>query len=89
MTASGMPILRAKDIMDTEIFYIDGISTVKEAVDIMKKNNTTTLVVEKRTVDDAWGMVVSQDLIRGVIVSEKHSDAIHVYEMSLFMAWLG
>lgn len=81
MTASGMPIMRAKDIMDTEIHFIDGVATAKEAVDVMKQHDTTTLIVQKRNVDDAWGIVVSQDVINGVIAGDKRSDELHVYEV--------
>lgn len=81
MSNTGLPIVRAQDIMNTSIHYIDGIATVKEAAVLMRKENVTTLIVEKRNVDDAWGMVVSQDLIRGVIIANTLPEVVHVYEI--------
>lgn len=81
MTATGLPIVRAKDIMSTTIHYIDGIATVKEAAEMMRREKVTTLIVEKRTVDDAWGLVVSQDIVRGVIIADKRPEVVHVYEI--------
>ncbi len=81
MTTTGLPVVRAKDIMSTAVMYIDGMATVKEAAELMKKEGVTTLIVEKRNDDDAWGMVVSQDLIRGVLIADKMADTVHVYEV--------
>lgn len=81
MTATGLPIVRAKDIMDTTIHYIDGIATVKEAAEVMRKEKVTTLIVQKRTVDDAWGLITAQDMIRGVIIADKRAEIVHVYEI--------
>ncbi|NNK97001.1 MAG: CBS domain-containing protein [Desulfobacterales bacterium] len=81
MTATGLPIVRAKDIMDTAIHYIDGIATVKEAAEVMRKEKVTTLIVQKRTVDDAWGLIAAQDMIRGVIIADKKAEIVHVYEI--------
>lgn len=81
MTATGLPIVRAKDIMDPAIHYIDGIATVKEAAEVMQKEKVTTLIVEKRTVDDAWGLIAAQDMIRGVIIADKKAEIVHVYEI--------
>jgi len=81
MTAAGIGVIRARDIMKTSISYIDGIATVKEAAALMGKEKTTTLVVQKRNIDDAWGLVVVQDMIRGVIIADKRSEDVHVYEI--------
>ncbi len=81
MTATGLPIVRAKDVMRSTIHYIDGMATLKEAAEKMQKENVTTLIVEKRSVDDAWGLVVERDLIRGVISADKRPELVHVYEI--------
>lgn len=81
MTATRKPFVRAKDVMDTAIHYIDGIATVSEAAAIMRKESTTTLIVEKRNGDDAWGLVVAQDIIRAEVVADKKPGSAHVYEI--------
>ncbi len=81
MTATGLPIVRVKDVMRDAIHYIDGIATVKEAAEKMREENVTTLIVQKRTVDDAWGLVVAQDMVRGVLIADKRPETVHVYEV--------
>ncbi len=67
--------------MSTIINYIDGMATVKEAAQQMRDKGTTTLIVEKRNVDDAWAMVTSLDMISGVTIAEKKATEVHVYEI--------
>ncbi len=81
MTITGLPVVRARDIMDKNIHYIDGVASVKEAAQLMKEEKTTTLIVEKRNVDDAWGMVVLVDMIRGVTIADKRAEDVNVYEI--------
>ncbi|MBM9605664.1 CBS domain-containing protein [Desulfopila inferna] len=81
MTASGTRIVRARDIMNTTIHYIDGMATVSEAAQMMRKEKTTSLIVQKRGPDDAWGLIVSQDIIRGVLIEGKKADIVNVYEI--------
>jgi CBS domain-containing protein len=81
MTATGLPLVRARDIMNPVIHYIDGMATVAEAAQKMRQENTTSLIVQKRGVDDAWGIVVSQDIIRGVLIEGKRADIVNVYEI--------
>ncbi len=73
--------IRAKDVMGTDIYYIDGMASAHEAAELMREKQTTTLIVEKRNEDDAWGMVVSQDMVRGVVVANRNADEVHVYEI--------
>ncbi len=81
MTATGVPVVRARDIMSTTIHYIDGMASIKEAAQLMRKEKTTTLIVKMRNDDDAWGMVASLDMIRGVTIAEKKAENVHVYEV--------
>lgn len=81
MSVTGTSIVRARDVMNEKIHFIDGMASVKEAAEVMRKENTTTLIVQKRSVDDAWGMVCSQDMIKGVTIADKKPEIVHVYEI--------
>lgn len=81
MSATRKPFVKARDVMDTTIHYIDGIATVAEAAALMRKEKTTTLIVEKRNGDDAWGIIVAQDIIRAEVIAEKKPGSAHVYEI--------
>lgn len=81
MVAAGSPIVRARDVMHKGIVSIDGMATAKEAAAKMRKEKVSALLVEKRHPDDAWGIIVIQDLIRGVIIPGRSSADVNVYEV--------
>ena len=51
----------AKDVMRKKVFFVDGMATAKEAVDLMRSEKAKALVVKKRHPQDAYGIVVVQD----------------------------
>ena len=71
----------AKDAMVKNIIFIDGMATAKEAVDLMRKESVEALIVKKRYEEDAYGIVVVQDFIKGVIIQERTSDEVNVFEI--------
>lgn len=71
----------AKDAMVKNIIFIDGMATAKEAVDLMREKNIEALIVEKRNQHDAYGIVVVQDFIKGVIIQERTSEEVNVFEI--------
>ena len=74
-------IIRTRDVMTKEITSIDGMATAKEAAEKMKSEHVRSLLVNKRHADDAWGIIVIQDLIRGVIIPGRSSSDVNVYEI--------
>ena len=81
MTAEHNRIVRARDVMSTRIISIDGMATAKEAAQKMKEENVLSLLVTKRHENDAWGLVVVQDLITGVLIPAKKAEDVNVYEI--------
>lgn len=71
----------AKDVMNKKIIFIDGLATAKEAVEIMRSEGVESLIVKKRTDQDAFGIVAIQDFIKGVIISERTSEEVNVFEI--------
>ena len=81
MSTDKKPIVRARDVMRKGVVKIDGMATAKESGAIMRRENVTEVLVEKRHDDDAWGLVAVQDLIRGVLLSGRLSEDVNVYEI--------
>jgi signal-transduction protein with cAMP-binding, CBS, and nucleotidyltransferase domain len=81
MPEESKKILRAKDVMNSNIHYIDGMATAEEAAEMMRQKKADTLLVTKRHPDDAVGMVAVQDLIRKVMLTERSPLAVNVYEI--------
>ena len=78
---SDTQIVRAKDVMQEGVTYIDGMDTAKEAAALMREKHVTALIVNKRSPDDTWGIVAIQDMIKGIIVPDRSSEEVNVYEI--------
>ncbi|WP_319547949.1 CBS domain-containing protein [Desulfogranum marinum] len=74
-------IVRAKDVMQKKIVSVDGMATAKEAAAKMRSENVYALLVDKRNADDAWGILVYQDFIKGVMIPGRTSEEVNVYEI--------
>jgi CBS domain-containing protein len=72
---------RVKDVMTKDIVFIDGMATAKEAVDIMRREKVEALIVNKRHPQDAYGIVLVHDFIRCVIIPDKTSEEVNVFEI--------
>lgn len=71
----------AKEVMKKKAIFIDGMATAKEAVNLMRKENVEVLIVKKRTDQDAYGIVIVHDFIKGVIIPDKTSEEVNVFEI--------
>ncbi len=81
MNPDGSAIIRAKDVMRKGIVTIDGMATAREAAVKMRSEKIASLLVKKRHSDDAWGILVVQDFIKGVIIPGRSSTEVNVYEI--------
>ena len=71
----------AKDVMTNKIVFVDGMFTAKEAVELMRREKVEALIVKKRHQQDAYGIVIVDDFIKGVIIPEKTSEEVNVFEI--------
>ncbi|PPJ62891.1 CBS domain-containing protein [Cuspidothrix issatschenkoi] len=74
-------MMKAEDIMTTEVVTIRGSATVAEAVDLMKYKGLRSLIVEPRTENDPYGMVSETDIVYKVAAYGKDSKQVRVYEI--------
>ncbi|OQX75431.1 MAG: histidine kinase [Bacteroidetes bacterium 4484_276] len=71
----------ARDVMTKKVVLIDGMATAKEAVEIMRREKVESLIVKKRHPQDACGIIMVSDLITGVIIPDKTSEEVNVFEI--------
>ncbi|HEY9115408.1 MAG TPA: CBS domain-containing protein [Bacteroidales bacterium] len=71
----------AKDVMTNKIVFVDGMATAKEAVELMRSEKVEALIVNKRHPQDAYGIVIVHDFIKGVIIPDKTSEEVNVFEI--------
>jgi predicted transcriptional regulator len=74
-------LIQVKDVMKHQVDFVDGMKTVKEALEEMQHIETKTLVVNKRHEHDEWGVVVVSDIARKVLAVDKSIERTNVYEV--------
>ncbi|MEL7036578.1 MAG: CBS domain-containing protein [Cyanobacteria bacterium J06592_8] len=74
-------MLKASDIMTTDVATIRGSATVAEAVKLMKFKQLRALIVETRTGQDAYGIVTQTDIVTKVVAYGQDLTKIRVYEI--------
>ena len=60
---------------------IDGLATVRQAMDLMRTSRVSSLVIDKRHPGDEYGIVVVQDIAEKVIAADRSPDRTSVYEI--------
>ena len=71
----------AKDVMSKRVILVDGMVTAKEAVELMRIEKVESLIVKKRHPKDAYGIVNVHDFIKGVIIKDKTSEEVNIFEI--------
>jgi predicted transcriptional regulator len=78
---SNRTLVRVREVMTTQFDRVDGLMTVREALQTMKHAQTKTLIINKRHEDDAFGMLVFADIAREVLAKDRSADRVNVYEI--------
>lgn len=81
MNSKGRSFQSAREVMAKKVVFVDGMATAREAVELMRREKVEALIVKKRDPQDAYGIVVVQDLIKGVIIPDRTSEEVNVFEI--------
>lgn len=74
-------VIRVRDVMKTRFDMVDGMATVREALQKMKYTDAKCLIVEKRHEDDEYGILLISDIARKVLARDRSPDRVNVYEI--------
>lgn len=74
-------MLKAADVMTSEVVTIRGSATVAEAVKLMRERGLRALIVERRHEQDAYGIVTETDIVYNVAAFGKDPKRVRVYEI--------
>lgn len=74
-------IVRVRDVMKKEFDMVDGMMSVKEALQTMKYVDTKLLIVNKRHDDDEFGVVLISDIAKQVLAKDRAPERVNVYEV--------
>ena len=71
-----------RDLMKSDVITIEPLATVREAMQKMRKHSVKSLVVEKRTDGDAWGLLTYTTILRTIIQEDGDVDLVNVYDIA-------
>jgi len=74
-------IIKARDVMHEKHLELDGMATVKEALDAMKAEKASVVIVKKRHEHDAFGILLLSDIAKKVLARDRASGRVNVYEI--------
>lgn len=72
---------KVSDVMTSSIHKVDRLATITEAVEIIRREGVSSLVVERRDAADELGLLVITDIAREVIGKGRALDRVNVYEV--------
>jgi predicted transcriptional regulator len=70
-----------RDVMRTQVAFVDGRITVLEALKTMKREKVTSLIVNKRSEKDEYGIVLFSDIAKQVIAQNRAPERVNVFEI--------
>ena len=74
-------VIKARDVMRTNHLELDGMDTVKVALEAMKAAQATVVIVKKRDEHDAFGLLLLSDIAKQVLARDRAAERVNVYEV--------
>lgn len=69
-----------KDVMITEVHTVSPFASLREALSLMKRHNIKSLVVDKSSPHDAYGLITYTNVLKTVIAEDGDIDLLNVYD---------
>ncbi|WP_372831386.1 CBS domain-containing protein [Pontibacterium sp.] len=74
-------VVRVKDVMTQDYAMVDGLVTIKEALDLFKQKSVSVLLINKRHEDDEYGILLLSDIAKEVVAKDRSPERVNVYEV--------
>ena len=75
------PVIKVADLMRTKLHTINGLASVREAIEEMSRLGVSSLVIERRNAADEFGVVTVRDIAAKVVAASKSIARTSVYEI--------
>ena len=75
------PYIKVAEVMTRDLYTIDSMATVRQAMEKMTLESVSSLVVDRRDANDEYGMIVVTDIARAVVAGNRSFDRVQVYEV--------
>ena len=74
-------VIRTRDVMQDHFLLMDGLATVREALEAMHQDHTRAVIIKKRNEDDELGIVLLSDIAKQVLAVDRSPDRVNLYEI--------
>ncbi len=71
----------AQDVMTKEVVSISPQAVVSEAIQVMRDRHVTSLLVERRSPADTWGIISQTDIVQDIVAEAKDPCQVKVSEV--------
>ena len=73
-----------ENVMTTKenLVIISAMSTVREALSLMKKHQVRSVIVNKNTEDGAYGLVTFKNILQSIVAEDGDIDLLNVYDIA-------
>lgn len=78
-----------ENVMTTKenLVVISAMSTVREALTLMKKHQVRSVIVDKNTDDGAYGLVTFKNILQSIVAEDGDIDLLNVYDIATIPAF--
>lgn len=74
-------VIQAQDVMKPNFIEMDGLDTVKDALDKLRKDGAKVVIIRKRHEHDAHGLVLLSDIAKKVLAKDRAPERVNLYEV--------
>ncbi|SCA55013.1 putative signal-transduction protein with CBS domains [Candidatus Terasakiella magnetica] len=73
--------IRVSDVMSPNVKTIGRVATIAEAIEMIKEEKVSSLIVERHDEGDEFGMLTIRDIAREVVATDRPAGRTSVYEV--------
>jgi len=70
-----------EDIMKKNVATIEPYATLKDALRLMKQKNLKSLIVDKSSSSDAYGIITNNQILRIILAEDGDIELLNVYDV--------
>ncbi|MCP4520730.1 MAG: CBS domain-containing protein, partial [Cytophagales bacterium] len=74
-------VIKVKEVMSQKFVTMDGMQTIREAINAMRESQVGIIIVNKRHEDDSFGILLLSDIAKEVLARDRSPERVNVYEV--------
>ena len=77
----GVRFATASSVMKKNVISVDGKDNVADAIKLMRDKKVSSLLVNRRGKEDAWGIVTRKDVVNKIVDPGRNPKEVKVFEI--------